>query len=255
LRAENKALRQTLRVSEFDALERRRQSTIKDNQHARNLGAAHEATRLAKQDADEIRHRLKNTLAVVQAIARATLRDDIPMQASRAAFNKRLVALGAAHDILFNAGWESANLPLIIRGVLAPYPSDRVRSRGPAILIDPKQALAFALALHELASNASKYGALSAPRGYVDIVWTAKPTPRNRELRLRWHERDGPTVVAPLRDGFGTSLIKNNLAREFGGTVKLDFRPRGVVCTLEAPLPLMDASARMGNRARIVRAR
>jgi two-component sensor histidine kinase len=239
LRTENTALREKLRVAGVEASEDERRSAVKNEAQVRALAVANEATRLAELDADEIRHRLKNTIAVIQAISNATLRDDIPMQTARVAFHDRLAALGATHDILLDAGWESASIQKIIRGVLAPYQSTRVRTRGPDIAIDPKPALAFALALHELASNASKYGALSTDSGYVDIVWTAKPTPKARELQLRWRECGGPAVSNPVHEGFGTRLIKTNLAREFNGTVELDFRPSGVVCTLVAPLHTM----------------
>jgi two-component sensor histidine kinase len=239
LRTENTTLREKLRLAGVEAAEDERRSAAKNEAQAQALTVANEATRPAKLDADEIRHRLKNIIAVILAIANATLLDDIPMQTARVAFQDRLAALGATHDILVDAGWESASIPQIIRGVLAPYQSSRVRTRGPDIAIDPKPALAFALALHELASNASKYGALSMGRGYLDIVWTAKPAPKARELQLRWRECGGPTVSNPVHEGFGTRLIKTNLARVFNGTVKLDFRSSGVVCTLVAPLPTM----------------
>ncbi len=111
-----------------------------------------------------------------------------------------------------------------------------IHARGPDIAIDPKPALAFALALNELANNASKYGALSIGSGYVDIVWSALPASKGKQLQLRWRERYGPRVSMPKREGFGSRLIKRHLAAEFNGRVKLEYRPRGVTCTLIATL-------------------
>jgi two-component sensor histidine kinase len=135
-------------------------------------------------------------------------------------------------------GAAGANLTSIIEGIFAPYIEtnrNRVRARGPDINLNPKPALALAMAFHELATNAAKYGALSNDDGYVEIAWTLAPVAEGEELRLRWHERNGPPVAPPQRKGFGSRLVERNLANEFKGTVRLEFELDGLACTICAP--------------------
>ncbi len=123
----------------------------------------------------------------------------------------------------------------IINGILAPYAGrnqNRIRAKGPDVTLGAKPALAFALALHELGTNAAKYGALSNDDGYIEIAWTLAPRLQGREFRLRWRERNGPPVFPPSHMGFGTRLIQRNLAAEFGGEVELAFQHDGVECTI-----------------------
>ena len=175
---------------------------------------------------------------MVRAIANATLAPDVPMEDAHAAFNSRLEALASAHDILFRSNWARANLRTIIDGILAPYARggrNRIQAKGPKVSLDAKPALALGLALHELGTNAAKYGALSNDDGYIEIAWTVAPHARGREFRLRWRERNGPPVLPPSRTGFGTRLIQRNLAAEFVGDVELEYQPNGVECTICAP--------------------
>jgi two-component system, chemotaxis family, CheB/CheR fusion protein len=126
-------------------------------------------------------------------------------------------------------------LRTIIDGILAPYAKsgrNQIRAKGPEISLGTKPALALELALHELGTNAAKYGALSNDEGYVEIAWTLASRPQAREFRLRWRERNGPPVSPPSRTGFGTRLIKTNLAAEFKGEVELEYRSDGVECTI-----------------------
>jgi two-component sensor histidine kinase len=228
-------LRFLLKTAGIDA---ERETEATEQRHVRDVAEERARTQAARADVDELRHRLKNTLAVVQAIANATLVLDVPMENARAAFNSRLEALARAHDILFQSNWARANLRAVIDGILAPYAArgqNRIQAKGPEVSLGAKPALAFGLALHELGTNAAKYGALSNDEGYIEIVWTLAPDHRGREFRLRWRERNGPPVSPPSRTGFGTRLIKGNLAAEFKGEVELEYHPDGVECTIYAP--------------------
>jgi two-component system CheB/CheR fusion protein len=235
---EIKHLRSLLRQAGLDAERTSQEIAAIEQQHVHDVAAERAETRAVRAVGDELRHRLKNTIAVVQAIAHATLRSDVPIEDARAAFNSRLEALAHAHDILFESHWRSANLHIVIGGILAPYAGrgrSRIRARGPDVNLGAKPALAFGLGLHELGTNAAKYGALSNDNGYIEIAWTLTPISQGQELRLRWHERDGPLVSPPSRTGFGSRLIQGIVAAEFDGKVELDFRPDGLVCTICAP--------------------
>ncbi|WP_244913944.1 sensor histidine kinase, partial [Methylobacterium frigidaeris] len=132
--------------------------------------------------------------------------------------------------------WEGAELAEVVKDALAPLDGPGAPSRfaigGPTLLLPPRIALSIAMALHELATNAVKYGALSVPAGQVTLSWSVA----EGRLALRWQERGGPPVVPPTRTGFGSRLIERSLARELDGTVSLSFPPEGVVCTIVAPL-------------------
>jgi PAS domain S-box-containing protein len=184
---------------------------------------------------DELSHRAKNLLAIVQAVAHQTLRSDASPDEMRKAFEGRLGALGAAHSILTQQMWESAPIRSIIRDtVLAVCPNDRrILAQGPNLLLPPKTSVSLAMAIHELATNALKYGALSNEKGRVDIRWSSE----GERLKLIWQERDGPIVAAPSRRGFGSRMIERGLAAELGGSVAIRFDPAGVICTVDAPLP------------------
>ncbi|MEQ1490984.1 MAG: sensor histidine kinase [Terricaulis sp.] len=182
----------------------------------------------------ELKHRIGNLIAVVQAIARKTLRD--VDAACVADFNSRLSALAAAQTILIDAETEPAMLLDVARRALAPHisNSERLALSGPHLALSGRHAHALTLALHELATNAAKYGALSVESGVVEIAWTCT----NSELNLLWRESGGPAVSAPTRKGFGSSLITLNLSSAFSGVVALQFDPSGAQCHLRAPLPL-----------------
>ncbi|HEY8571490.1 sensor histidine kinase [Phenylobacterium sp.] len=187
---------------------------------------------------NELNHRVKNTLATVQSIAAQTLRSAPSAEQGRAALEERLLALSRAHDVLTRESWEGAELSEIVALAVSPYlGSDvaRIVTHGPSLRLPPRMALAIAMALQELATNAAKYGALSAPLGRLSIVWTHEA----RVVRLRWEEKDGPLVAPPLRRGFGSRLIERSLAAELGGEAAIDFAPTGVVCVItgavEAP--------------------
>lgn len=181
----------------------------------------------------ELKHRIGNLITVIQAMARKTFRD---ADAGRvAAFTARLGALSAAQAVLIDAETQAATLSQAVQHALAPHAplDERFLVTGPEVVLGGRQAHALTLALHELATNAAKYGALSTEAGVVEIEWTLA----GGELNFVWRERLGPPVSRPTRTGFGTKLITTNLKSAFGGVVELEFEPDGLRCHLRAPMP------------------
>jgi two-component sensor histidine kinase len=183
----------------------------------------------------ELSHRLKNTLTLVQSIAAQTLRNAPSMDAAREALAARLIALGKAHDILLAGHTDSACVADLVQGSLALHgdAEQRFRFSGPSLHIGPSAALSLTLILHELATNATKYGALSQPAGRVTVAWSLAGGGSEAEFRLVWSEQGGPPVTPPTRKGFGSRLIERGLS---GGAVELRYPPEGMVCTLITPL-------------------
>ena len=169
----------------------------------------------------ELQHRIKNTLAMVGAIANQTIRGE-DVDAAREAFAARLIIIGHAHDILTQTSWTSASIVEVVTRALAAHRSEhrRISINGPELDLQARPALALALAIHELATNAAKYGALSGNGGEVAIVWSNKRTGDDRGFRFSWTESGGPSVTAPRKKGFGTRLIERVLAAHFGGHAK-----------------------------------
>ena len=182
----------------------------------------------------EMSHRVKNTLAVVQAIARQTFKQAEAPAAGRA-FEGRLAALAAAHDLLTRESWDSAPLTRLAADALRADDERlaRVTLSGPEVLLPPRRAVAMTLALHELFTNALKYGALSNAAGRVALAWQRTG---DGGLRLAWTESGGPRVTPPQRRGFGSVLIERALAHDCGATVRLEYPPEGLICTIEMPL-------------------
>lgn len=194
---------------------------------------------------DELNHRVKNTLATVQAIAQQTLARAPDLAAFRVAFEARLLALSKTHNLLAADAWTGARVADIVAGELEPFQredhgSDRVRIAGAEVLLSPKRALALSMAIHELATNASKYGALSAPQGRVDVHWAVELRGEQRWLRLHWSESGGPEVAVPVHQGFGTRLITEGLAFELNGDATIEYRKSGVSCVINVPLSEVD---------------
>ena len=189
---------------------------------------------------DELNHRVKNTLATVQSLATQTARGTDSPDAFRQAFEGRLIALSQAHDQLTRRHWKSADLRDIIVGAATAYLSradDQIQVAGDGITVTPRVALTLALAMHELTTNAAKYGALSVPTGSIEVTWGVQSKPSQpRLLRIEWRERGGPTVTPPERRGFGSRFIEGSVAAELQGTARLDFDPAGVRCIMEIPL-------------------
>jgi PAS domain S-box-containing protein len=188
---------------------------------------------------NELNHRIKNTLATVQAIAEQTLRAGDVDRQTRDNLAGRLLALSEAHNVLVDESWAGADLEAIVAQALTPYqhPGRVLCIEGPAVRLSPQQAVAMALALHELATNAVKYGALSVPDGGVHVTWNASyDSAGARHMTLLWEETGGPTVQPPGRSGFGSRLLERTFGRESSGRAQLEFRPTGLRCAIELPL-------------------
>lgn len=193
---------------------------------------------------NELNHRVKNTLAVVQSIANQTLRNAESLPEAARALSSRLVSLAKAHDILTQENWVGADLEELADAALSPHASlGRFELSGPPVRLPPSQALSLAMAFHELATNAIKYGALSMEKGTVAIRWSVEESVAGKRLRIEWRERDGPAVSAPTRKGFGTRMLERILDPDSAGTVGIEFPPSGVVCVFELVLDPVDKPA------------
>jgi PAS domain S-box-containing protein len=186
---------------------------------------------------NELNHRVKNTLATVQSMAAQTLRNEPDPTVAFEKFEARLMGLSRVHDILTRESWHGAELHEVVERALRPFDEARTRFsiRGPPVRLQPGGALTMALILHELATNALKYGALSRPEGRVDLSWTYDPA--TRVLEGLWLESGGPPVTEPTRKGFGSRLIERSLRGELKGSAAMDYRPEGLRCVLSARLP------------------
>ncbi len=188
-----------------------------------------QAANAAKLLNEELGHRLKNTLALVQAMASQTL-SQAGDRAAVATFNKRLAALSRAHDVLTNESWAHARMSVVVEEAVRLHDRDRFDINGRELMLGPKAALSLSLLLHELGTNAVKHGALSAPRGRVSIAWTIE----GDELELRWTEAGGVPVAQPAHEGLGSRLIKAGLSG--AGGAELDYSPQGFSARFRAPL-------------------
>lgn len=188
----------------------------------------------------ELNHRVKNTLATVQSLAMQTLRNSHSPEIFQANFMARLMALSATHDLLTQTYWESALLSEVLEAELRPYGGidrKRIKAEGGAVRLKPQQALSLGLAFHELATNATKYGALSSPQGQLAIDWNLEmDAAGERQLVVHWREQGGPSVAAPSHQGFGTRLIDRSIVHELGGSIERDYAAAGLECCIKVPL-------------------
>jgi PAS domain S-box-containing protein len=187
----------------------------------------------------ELDHRVKNTLAVVGSLVSRTLAAGNPPERFAESIQRRIKALGRAHQLLTQSHWAGAQIRDLVHQQLEGHRSRRSRTlkvAGPAVVLSPTAALTLTMALHELAANAAKYGALSVPQGRVEVTWRVADGKAGRLLVLDWIEEGGPAVSEPKRTGFGTELITRSITFELDGTAKLDFAPEGLRCHLEFPL-------------------
>lgn len=189
----------------------------------------------------ELNHRVKNTLAIVQSLVAQTVRGTESVTVLRGALETRLDALASLYDLLTREGWQSAGLADAVRATLAPYDGSirHIEVCGPALRLMPNAALVLSMALHELATNAAKYGALSVPDGALEVTWRverAAESPGGARLDLLWRERGGPSVSPPPARGFGSTLIEDSVTYQLGGTVHLAFEAEGVACRFQLPL-------------------
>jgi two-component sensor histidine kinase len=208
----------------------------------RKLAEAH-----ARMLGEELQHRIKNTLAIVQAIVRQTLRGQPSIAQAQDTIDQRLAAMGRAHGMLTVGGWTNTDLRTLIDAALELHDtrSGRFRVGGPAVRLPAQAAMSLALLLHELFTNATKYGALSTPDGEVDIHWTLQPgeadgtqthgtqTHGALALELVWRETGGPAVMEPKQRGFGSRLIERSLGNALSGSAVIEFLNQGVVCTVK----------------------
>lgn len=188
---------------------------------------------------NELNHRVKNSLATVQGIAAQSLRDAKPLIEAREAFMHRLFAFAKTHDVLTECSWAGATLEDVVDAAinfLQDNDRTRIQMHGPSVRLTPRAALVFSLVMHELATNAVKYGALSNDAGHVHLAWRLTPAdgPAPR-LSLSWREANGPPVAPPTRRGFGSRLIQGHLAVELNGVVNCDYAPAGFVCSIDVP--------------------
>ena len=185
----------------------------------------------------ELNHRVRNILAVVQAIARYTLRSEQSKEEFAESFGARLSALATCHTLLAESDWKGTDLEALVRAQLSPYTSERPNSLqvlAQKVVLPADLASSLGLVLHELATNAAKYGALSRPRGTIHVNWSLGPRDHQQILSLTWRETGGPRVKEPSHTGFGTELIDRVLP---GASIKRTFGKDGLVCTIEAPVP------------------
>ena len=186
---------------------------------------------------NELNHRVKNTLATVQSIAHQTFREGLVTRLARAHFTERLLALSTAHNVLTRESWESADLAHVAAEAVRPYDeteTPRIAMTGPAVRVGPNVALALSMALHELATNATKYGALSVPAGRVALAWSLSPD--GKAVEIVWRETGGPPVAPPLGRGFGSRLLAQGLAAELGRPAQLSYETGGLACAITAPI-------------------
>ncbi len=201
---------------------------------SQDIKARKEAERLQRVLIGELNHRVKNVFATVMAISKQTLDRDGDGRDSVASFNARLMSMAHAHDLLTHNDWQRADLADLVEQVLNPYPREKFEVEGCPVLLPQKAVVSFSLAIHELATNAAKYGALSVPQGRVSISW--RYSEGSGRLQFKWVERDGPAVELPTRKGFGSRLIERLLAAEISGQSSISYDPKGVVCEIEAVL-------------------
>jgi two-component sensor histidine kinase/ActR/RegA family two-component response regulator len=229
LTAENDSLRLLLEQAVIDAKALLAQAGIDAKQREA-------ADKLQKLILDELHHRIKNTLATVNAIASQSLRTATSIEHGRQAIEGRLIALGRAHDLLMQVSWANASLVATVRGATEPYDAKGIGHfsiTGPDVGITSGAVIALAMTFNELCTNTTKFGALSVPAGRIEIAWTVDE--ETQRLRLTWTEVGGPAVEAPTRRSFGTRMM-GSLGQQLNGTVQLDYLPSGFVYVLDVPL-------------------
>jgi two-component sensor histidine kinase len=186
---------------------------------------------------EELNHRVKNTLAILQAIAVQTFRS--ATKSERQKFEGRLGALAEAHNLLSTEKWQGSELQDVIRRVMQPYllnNPERMRMSGPGVPLAPRLAVVLSMIVHEIATNAAKYGALSNDGGTIALDWEVISESGKPKLRMVWTEAGGPHVSAPVQRGFGSRLIERSARDQLGGEATVDFLPRGVVYTVTCAL-------------------
>lgn len=186
----------------------------------------------------EMNHRVKNTLAMVHAMVSQTLRQADSLDDARTSIQSRISMMSQAHDRLVQSTWTETKITDVVDAALIPHLTGEGRFKidGPDLPIGSKQALALTMALHELATNATKYGALSNDQGHIDVIWAVNRGPADPEFTFSWRESGGPAVIKPSRRGFGSRMIEQALAGYFTGAAELNYDPNGLTFSLKAPV-------------------
>jgi two-component sensor histidine kinase len=198
----------------------------------------------------ELAHRGGNLLAVIQSIVARSLAGTKPLAEERNTLLRRLQALARSQSALMSKGFQGAQVAEIIRLEFEAF-SDRVMVAGPDVMLNSRAAQTFALLLHELATNATKYGALSLPdKGQVDIHWSIDGEAAEARFKFQWQERDGPPVVVPNRKGFGSLLLERLASQDFGARPTITFAPDGLSYSIDVSLPTMTAGNQRTNLLR-----
>jgi len=200
---------------------------------------------------NELNHRVKNTLATVQTMARLTARSAPDHEAYKASLEARILALSKTHNLLTEAAWETVSLRDVLRAELEPYDNGsdrRVVLEGPPVPLAPRVAVALGMAAHELTTNAAKHGSLSVPEGRVRVRWEVTTNEDGTHLHLMWKETGGPTVRQPSRTGFGSRLLQQGIARDLAGETHLDFAVEGLGCRMLVSLNEVEADHASGGK-------
>ena len=209
-------------------------------------GASRDITNLKRAEdkqqllINELNHRVKNMLATVQSIAYQTMKSATDPDTMRQAFDDRLMSLARAHDLLTHQNWAGADVAAVVAKAIEPFVSARFEIEGHTLRISPGQALALSMAIHELATNAIKHGALLLPTGRVQIAWLAE----GDMLTFTWRESGGPPVTAPTRKGFGTRLLEQGVTPDLRGSATLEYAVDGLIWRASSPLHTDEPAAR-----------
>jgi len=199
---------------------------------SRDLTERKEAEDFQRLLLNELKHRVKNTLATIQALTAQTLSTARDLPSASEALEQRIVSMAKAHDLLIARSWESAELEEVVTSALEAFSPAQVRISGEPVEISARQTLALSMGLHELATNATKYGALSCPDGRVTVRWVGD----GESLLIDWEESGGPAVTPPTKKGFGSRLLERLLTSELGAEPTLDYAPDGLKCRIAARL-------------------
>jgi two-component sensor histidine kinase len=234
LQSAQRALARTNEQLEQRVRERTAELTRANNQLRAEIAERERAEAQSRMLMAELEHRVKNTLAVAQSLVQHTRASSGTIDEFAEAFGGRLRAMGKAQNLLVRGDWRGAELAELVAETVQPYlpREEALRAEGPAVQLQPAAASSLAMILHELATNAAKYGAWSREGGAVSLEWRRE----GGELRLVWRESGGPAAATPARRGFGTRMIEHNTAYELGGRASLDFRAEGLVCEIAFPL-------------------
>ncbi len=228
----------------FDLWIRRKPLTGNLVASAVDVTARYEGEEMQQLLMRELDHRMKNMMQVIQAIIRRTARSRSSVEDFERSLIGRLGAMSRAHELLADQKWYGADIDEIVREETSHFGgSNVIHIDGPHLRLNPKAALSLALVIHELGTNALKYGALVYQQGKVDVSWSVDRGRRERTLEFRWEESGGPRVEPPSNRGFGSMLVERSISYELDGSASLEYRPEGLVCVISAPLRMVASFA------------